>query len=170
MKNIVRVLSLAGLFLGAGAGAVSNVGVVSGTVGYFERVFGVRGQSTAWFVNASGSTMNFSFPGKGNINFRLAEPTPGDRFVDQIQVEPSAGTPFTAAQAHAYTTFLLGEKGRAGMACASGRNDQDGMNAFFGYSCADRATPGALPMDLSVTIQNAGGKNLVFVRFSRKKK
>jgi hypothetical protein len=169
MKNLGRAGLLAGLLLGAGAGALDNVNIVSGTVAYFERIFGVRGRTTAWFVNGTSSTINYAFAGKGNVNFRLAEPAPGDRYVDQIQVEPERGV-LTSAQAAAYATFLAGELARtSGLSCALQRNDQDGINALITYSCKEKGNPAGLT-EMSVTIQSVGGKNLVFARFSPKKR
>ena len=169
MKNLGKAWLLAGLVLGMSAEALDNVGVVSGTVAYFERVFGVRGRTSAWFVNGTSSTINYAFPGKGNVNFRLAEPAPGDRYVDQIQVEPNQGV-LTGDQAAAYAAFLSGELARtSALSCAPVRNDQDGINAFITYACKDK---GALApsLELSITIQSVGGKNLVFAHFSPKKK
>jgi hypothetical protein len=168
MRNIGKAWLLAGLVLGSSAEALDNASVVSGTVAYLERVFGVRGRTTAWFVNGTSSTLNYVFTGKGNVNFRLAEPTPGDRYVDQVQVEPEKGA-LTNAQAAAYATFLSVELARtSGLSCSPLRNDQDGINAFITYSCKSSGTPAALT-EMSVTIQSVGGKNLVFARFTPKK-
>jgi phosphoglycolate phosphatase-like HAD superfamily hydrolase len=169
MKNLGKAGLLAGLVLGSGVEALDNVSVVSGTVAYFERVFGVRGRTSAWFVNGTSSTINYAFPGKGNVNFRLAEPAPGQRYVDQIQVEPEMGV-LTSPQAAAYATFLAGELARSSaLSCAPLRNDQDGINAFMTYSCKEKGNPAALT-EMSVTVQSVGGKNLVFARFSPKKR
>jgi hypothetical protein len=169
MKNFGKVWLLAGLVLGAGAEALDNVNVVSGTVAYFEKVFGVRGRTTAWFVNGTSSTINYAFPGKGNVNFRLAAPAPLDRYVDQIQVEPEKGA-LTTAQAADYGTFLVNELARqSSLSCVPLRDDQDGINAFLTYSCKEKGNPAVLT-EMSVTIQSVGGKNLVFARFSPKKR
>jgi hypothetical protein len=169
MKNLGKAWLLVGLILGSGAEALDNVSVVSSTVAYFERVFGIRGRTTAWFINGTSSTINYAFPGKGNVNFRLAEPTMGDRYVDQIQVEPEKGV-LSGAQAAAYATFLAGELVRSSaLSCAPLRDDQDGINAFITYSCKEKGNPAALT-DVSITIQNVGGRNLVFARFSPKKR
>jgi hypothetical protein len=169
MRNLGKAWLLAGLVLGSSAEALDNASIVSGTVAYFERVFGVRGRTTAWFVNGPSSTINYAFAGKGNVNFRLAEPTPGDRYVDQVQVEPEKGA-LTNAQAAAYATFLSGELARtSGLSCALQRNDQDGINAFITYTCKSKGNPAALT-EMSITIQSVGGKKLVFARFSPKKR
>jgi hypothetical protein len=49
------------------------------------------------------------------------------------------------------------------------RDDQDGINAFLTYSCKEKGNPAVLT-EMSVTIQSVGGKNLVFARFSPKKR
>ena len=158
------------LFLSTGAGALENVFLVSDTVAHFERTFGVRGRSTVWFANGTGSTINFYFFNKANVNFRLAEPTPGNRFIDQIQVEPLGGS-LTLPQADEYAKFLVDDLSRTGnMACAEVRNDQDGINAFFVHSCRDRANPKTPAVDVSITVQSVGGRNLIFVHFVPEKR
>ena len=164
--NIHRKMLFVGLLLSSvRAGAMENVFILSDTVAHFERAFGVRSRSTAWFANGTGSTINFYFFNKANINFRLAEPTPGNRYIDQIQVEPLGGS-LSLPQAKAYAKFLVDDLTQtSNMACAEVRNDEDGINAFFVHSCQDRTNPKLLPVDVTTIVQSVGGRNLIFVRF-----
>jgi hypothetical protein len=156
------------MLLSVGLRAADNVFVVSETIGALERIYGVRAKTTAWFVQADGSTLNVSFPGKGDVNFHLQQTAPSARLVDQIQVEPMAGA-LSLPQANAYAAAMAAGMAREGWACAPLRNDQDGINAFIIYSCTEKSAPAA-PTEMAVTIQSVGGRNLVFVRFSPKKR
>jgi hypothetical protein len=164
--TLQRTALLAGLLLTAArASALENVFLVSDSVAYFERAFSVRGRSTAWFVSGGKSTLRYRFPGKGDVSFRLAEQAPGARYIDQVQVEPS-GPALTMEQATAFAVYVINDLSRtANAACKQVRDDQDGINAFIIHSCADRAAPAATPMQVSVTIQSAGDRRLIFVEF-----
>jgi hypothetical protein len=87
-----------------------------------------------------------------------------------VQVEPQGG-PLSADQARAYAKYLVDDVSRAGnAACQAVRDDQDGINAFILYTCAEKGKPDASPVEVLTTIQSINGRNTLFVQFSPKKK
>lgn len=164
--RVLGLLLLAGM-LPMRAGALENVSVVSDTVSYFEKAFGVRARLTSWFADGGGSNLRFSFPGKGMASFHLTEPAQGGRHVDKIQVEPVQGA-LAPETADDYTKRLVADWSRAvSLTCRPLRHDDDGINAFSISACS--GAPGTPVVEVTATVQALGGRRLIFVQFAQKK-
>lgn len=161
--RVLCLLLLAGM-LPTRAGALENLSVVSDTVNYFEKAFNIRGRVDGWFTDGAGSTLRYSFPGKGAVSFHLAAVP---RHVDKIQVEPLKDA-LAPEAASAYAKRLVEDWSRSvSTTCRPLRNDDDGMNAFTVYDCVPAGKPAAA-VEVTTTVQTLGGRRLIFVQFAQK--